>query len=605
MPQRSPMRHQTIVVVDVARFTDPARTMIHQHAVREGLGRALHGAFAEAGVDLGTCTVKDLGDGKMILVPPGVDNRKLADQLPGRLVAWLHRHNAVHAAEAVIQLRVALHAGEVYQDGNGAASPAVNLAFRILEAPAAKSALRASTGVLALIASDYFYRDVIVHDPAAASGSYRQIPVVVKETSTVAWLCLPDRAAAANGALPEQGNESRVLDLLTEEELQHLREWLVQITIPELRTLERRAAGPGVPPAGSVANAGEAFSHLAEFNAGADGLPPALVFVELLARQVGGEVGAQLTEWNDAQARRFRLEPQLLERRAAGAPQVPVDSRLHLVIVVDPDAIDPNRYLLSHWRQDDPAEWPPAPGETRLVTLEELERRVDDLVVSAERAWSGHAAAVALEFVLPRKLLNLPVHLWHKEHDSGDPYPLSLDYPIVVRSLERMRSSQRHRVWRQRWQTLMNDPSAARVHFGQPTDTGERHRLDARLRDPQWVLMVLTAPPPYQPQPGMDELAAALRSGLPALVWHPGASAEDLREIVTWLVDDDGLGDLPGRAQASRHAVFSESAVPFDVNIARDLVVLWDNPHRLVVLDQPPDQPPSRGDIADEREQAS
>jgi hypothetical protein len=595
------MLHRTIVVVDVAGFTDPARTMVHQRAVHEGLYDVLRGAFSEVGVGLDTCTVEDRGDGAMILLPPEVDNSKLADQLPSRLVAWLRRYNAVHSAEAAVQLRVALHAGEVSRDGHGAVSAAVNIAFRILEAPEAKSALRLSTGVLALVASDTFYHDVIVHDPAADPDSYRRVPVEVKETSTVAWLRLPDRAAVVK--------EPRVLHLLPAQEVQRLREWLVQITFPQLPMLVHRAAGLGVPPAWSVASAWEAFCHLAEFNAGADGFPPALMFVELVARQVGGDVSAKLTEWSDDQARLLRLEPELRARRAAGASRVPVDSRLHLMIVVVPDGIDPNLYQLSYWRQDDPAEWPPARGEIRTVTLDELERRVDDLVVSAERAWSGHAVAVALEFVLPRELLNLPVHRWRKEHDSGDPRPLCLDYPIVVRSLERMRSLHWHRVWHQRWQTLMNDPSAARVHFGQPADTRGIHRIDAVLSDPQWVLMVLTAPPPCQPQPGPDELTAALRSGLPALVWHPEASSGVLREIVAWLVEGDGLGDLPGRAQASRQAALQEAVAPFDVNIVRDLVVLWDDPHRLVVFDQlagqPPDQPPPGEDIADECERAS
>jgi vWA-MoxR associated protein middle region 0/TIR domain len=312
VPQRGPMLHQTIVVVDVASFA--GRTMGRQLAVREGLRKVLQGAFAEAGVDLGTCTVEDRGDGKLILVPPGADDSKLADQLPSRLVAWLRRHNAVHAVEASIQLRVALHAGPVDQDGHGSVGQAVDLAFRILDAPAAKSALRLSTGVLALIASDDFYRDVIVHDPAADPDSYRRILVEVKETSTVAWLRLPDRAAAVP--------EPRVLDLLPEQELQRLRKWLVEITFPQLPTLVHRAPGPGVPPAWGVTNAWEAFTHLAEFNAGADGFPPALTFVELVARQVGGDMSAKLTEWNDDQAFRLRLEPELRAWRAAGAREL-------------------------------------------------------------------------------------------------------------------------------------------------------------------------------------------------------------------------------------------------------------------------------------------
>jgi hypothetical protein len=56
-----------------------------------------------------------------------------------------------------------------------------------------------STGALALIASDKFYHEMLVHDPAADPGSYRQVPVSVKETSTVASLRLPDGAAQAEG----------------------------------------------------------------------------------------------------------------------------------------------------------------------------------------------------------------------------------------------------------------------------------------------------------------------------------------------------------------------------------------------------------------------
>ncbi len=592
MWQRSPMLHQTIVVVDVARFTDPARTAYHQLAVREGLYHALKGAFTEAGLDLDACTVEDRGDGKLILMPPEINNGRLADQLPDRLVAGLRRHNAVHSAEAAIKLRVALHTGEVHHDGQGAVGQAVNDAFRILEMPAAKAALKSSTGVLALIASDAFYHDVVVHDPAADPRSYQRILVETKETELVAWLRLPDRVPADDA--------QHVLDLLPDVELQRVRESLLEITIPQLRTMVHRAAGLGIPPTGSFANAWEAFTQLQEFNAGADGFPPVLMFVELVAHHVAGEVRAQLMRWNDDQVRRLRLEPELRERRASLASRIPDESLLHLMIVVEPDGIDPHLYLVSHWRQDDAAVWPPARGQTRMVNFDDLERCVDDLVIIAERAWSGHSGSVALEFVLPRALLNMPVHRWHKEHDSGDPRPLCLDYPIVVRSLERMRLSHWHRVWHQRWQTLTNDPSAAGVHFAQPTDTGGPHRIDAVLSDLCVVLMVLTEPPPQQPRPGADELTAALRSGLPALVWHPEVSSELLREVVARLLEGDGLGDLPGRAQASRQAAFQASAAPFDMNIIRDLVVLWDDPDRIVVLDQPPEQPPSEEGIADD-----
>ena len=42
--------HKTIVLVDVASFTRPDRTMTHHVAVRAGLYKVLKEAFAEAGV---------------------------------------------------------------------------------------------------------------------------------------------------------------------------------------------------------------------------------------------------------------------------------------------------------------------------------------------------------------------------------------------------------------------------------------------------------------------------------------------------------------------------------------------------------------------------
>ncbi|HCT80881.1 MAG TPA: NB-ARC domain-containing protein [Micromonosporaceae bacterium] len=64
-----------------------------------------------------------------------------------------------------------------------------------------------------MIVSDVFFHDVVAQDPAADPGSYRQILVSVKGTSTSAWLSLPDGAAPrsqvlkqAEGVPPVWGN---------------------------------------------------------------------------------------------------------------------------------------------------------------------------------------------------------------------------------------------------------------------------------------------------------------------------------------------------------------------------------------------------------------
>jgi hypothetical protein len=189
------MQHRAIVVVDVASFTDPARTLLDQRTVHEGLYWILRTAFDESGIDLKGCKVEDRGDGAMVLVPPEFPKSWLVDRLPARLLACLREYNAVHTTESQIMLRVAVHAGEVYQNTNGVVSQAVNLAFRIVDAAPAKSALAASGGMLALIASNDFYHNVVQHEPAADPASYRRIAVSVKQLEAVAWLRLPELPA--------------------------------------------------------------------------------------------------------------------------------------------------------------------------------------------------------------------------------------------------------------------------------------------------------------------------------------------------------------------------------------------------------------------------
>jgi tetratricopeptide (TPR) repeat protein len=184
--------HRAIVVVDVERFGDPGRTNLNQLAVRDGLYKALIQAFGESGIEWGRCESEDRGDGALILVTPEVPKACLVTGLPGRLATAISCHNAVCAGPEQIRLRVALHAGEVYRDAHGVAGSAVNHAFRLVEAPALRSVLAASPGVLAVIVSDWMFSEVIRHDPAAEPGSYRKVQVAVKETAAAGWIRIPD-----------------------------------------------------------------------------------------------------------------------------------------------------------------------------------------------------------------------------------------------------------------------------------------------------------------------------------------------------------------------------------------------------------------------------
>jgi hypothetical protein len=516
----------------------------------------------------------------MILVPADVPAVVLADELLDRIVAALREHNAVHVREASIQLRIVLHSGQVERDAAGVAGPALNFAFRLLAAPVAKRVLHDSTGIVAVVASENFFEGVISQRPAAAPESYEPIRAEFDGFSSGAYLRLlgqlsPPTAPAAD--------PPGVLGQFSGPEMDRVRAWLVDVKEPSFADIARRAARSALPLP-RFSDPWHAFTQLADINSGQDGVPPVLVYLHALATEVGGELGEAMTTWVDQQVGLMGIDEAFAEHRREMARPVVAEQRLHLVISLEHDGIEPDRYVLSAWRQDDPEAWTPIRSDVREVRLQDIERVVDDVVVAAERAWADQRAAVTLEAFLPRALLGLPVHTWSKEYDTGQPQPLCLDYIIRVRSLDRLRATHWHRAWRERWQSLHENPSPARIHFA---SEGEQ-RVDVALREHDAVAMVLNGPPLVSVSSTVDEFTAALRSGLPVLLWCPGATSEELHELVTWLAERGGdLLDVPHRSKTSRRAALGSSVYPFESKHARDLVVLWDDPERAVEVGRP------------------
>jgi hypothetical protein len=195
--------HRTIVCVDVEGFGDRRRTNRDQIAVRAGMYRALRTAFTRSELVWDSCYREDRGDGILVLVPADVPKELLIAPLQGELAAELARHNQTTSRQRRIRLRAAVHAGEIHYDEHGVTGTAINMAFRLLEAATLKERLRGSPGALALIASQWFYDEVIRHSPRCTPARYRPVQVAVKETQAVAWVFLPDQPdqPAGDGAV--------------------------------------------------------------------------------------------------------------------------------------------------------------------------------------------------------------------------------------------------------------------------------------------------------------------------------------------------------------------------------------------------------------------
>jgi hypothetical protein len=82
----------------------------------------------------------------------------------GQLLA---SHNASLASTGRLpeqfRVRVVVHAGEIHYDSNGCFGEALDIAFRLLDAPGVKKALRSAPDPLTLVISDEIYRTIVRH----------------------------------------------------------------------------------------------------------------------------------------------------------------------------------------------------------------------------------------------------------------------------------------------------------------------------------------------------------------------------------------------------------------------------------------------------------
>lgn len=191
--------HKTICAVDIAGFGGMSRTRANHVALREGMYSSVEQAFLQSGIPWADCYQEGAGDGILALAPASVGKSAFAEKLPVALVSALQSHNATHRPEERIRLRLVLHAGEITRDERGVTGQAIIHAFRLLDSPQLKDALRDSTGVLAIVASTWFYDEVIRHHPEYVPEEYEQVTVDVKETNGYGWIRLPDGGRAVPG----------------------------------------------------------------------------------------------------------------------------------------------------------------------------------------------------------------------------------------------------------------------------------------------------------------------------------------------------------------------------------------------------------------------
>jgi class 3 adenylate cyclase len=198
-----PPRHRSILAVDIEGST--ARTNTAKAGLRAAMYALLEESMVVSGIgELYRDPLVDRGDGILALIHPVDDVPKTL--LLSMVIPTLGELLVEHAArnpDQHLRLRAVVHAGEVHYDGRGCFGEALDVAFRLLDAPEVKEVLRRSVGPLLLVASDQIYRSVIRHgyDGIDERAFVEVAHVEVAGQRHCGWVRVPQEANGHGGTV--------------------------------------------------------------------------------------------------------------------------------------------------------------------------------------------------------------------------------------------------------------------------------------------------------------------------------------------------------------------------------------------------------------------
>lgn len=306
-------------------------------------------------------------------------------------------------------------------------------------------------------------------------------------------------------------------------------------------------------------------------------------------RNLARDVAQRMGEGQPQALKHLRQHKKIIHRIGTSPAQP------SLVVQLDHDGLDHARYWVRAWFcHNDGADLVAAGLDTPYppnepIGLREVRADIGKLVESAaDRLVDTESFTMTVEFVLPRELLNEPVHMWLL--DPGDPLTfLAGDYVVIVRDLQRQRRSTSVLKWRQKWAlTTMTDLVSAcpglwiSCEDAPPDDRALRLAYDREAS----VALGITFQPKLNGR--NSPLPTALNRGIPVAIWRreecdghgpsapPGqcVGARFRIQLTDQLADWD-IHELPKYVYEQRKAAL------YGDGFWRDVVLLWDDPDRI------------------------
>jgi class 3 adenylate cyclase len=194
----SPPHHRTIFAVDIEGST--TRNNTAKGDLRGAMYALLEQALRANGIDEDFCDpLVDRGDGILALIRPldEVPKTLLLSKVVPSLRELLLDHEVRHPGQR-LRLRAVLHAGEVHHDLRAPFGEALDVAFRLLDAPEVKQRFRLVTDPLLLVVSDWIYRTIVRQGYEGIDEQMFQpvTQVVVHDVVYPGWAYLEDAPAA-------------------------------------------------------------------------------------------------------------------------------------------------------------------------------------------------------------------------------------------------------------------------------------------------------------------------------------------------------------------------------------------------------------------------
>jgi len=141
----------------------------------------------------------DRGDGMLALIDPADQALLLSFALPAlsRLLAGYNASLPDPAGrDRRLRVRVVVHCGNVHDDDNGCFGEALDIAFRLLDAPSVKEALKMAHGaVLLVVSSDIHDLTSSCFSDVAGYAASRPVTVRVAGHDHQGWIHVPAGAA--------------------------------------------------------------------------------------------------------------------------------------------------------------------------------------------------------------------------------------------------------------------------------------------------------------------------------------------------------------------------------------------------------------------------